>query len=628
MCNVGLNTVNLGSINAFQQSVLLVMMLMGDLTLATISVVVVRRHFFAKYMKEFLQHSRTGQRIAEDIESRDSRTQTSARNDAATVPRQRRHGARAESPRKASEVQNPPAHMHEHHTSGYGGFPAPWQSNRWRETWAKIGTEKTPDHPYLSFQPTLDSRGRFRSLTREQEAEIGGVEYRALNLMTWLLPAYALAWLLLIIVVMTPYVSYTNAGNVIRTSQPGNLNPAWWSVFASVSAYANCGLNLLNQNMIPLSNDYLVLIATGTVILAGNTLYPVFLRGSIWILARLVPQGSEIHHTLMFLLHHPRRCYIFLFPAKTTLILLLSQVAIFLIAWVLFIILNINYTPIDPLIPTGLRVFQGLYQAHGLRAAGFFVVLISDLAPALQLFYLVTMYISAFPLIMSLRTSNIYEERSIGQADEGKSQSALHDPKKQQRAASKLSQHLRKQLAYDLWWLSLCVWLISIIEREKLAPSPPAASTPPQPTSLPSPEPGYSNGLFAIMFETVSAYGTVGLSLGVPYNNYSFSGAWQSLSKLILMAVMLRGRHRVLPMAIDRAILLPGQDIMEELDKKFRSDPDDTRDGRRYVEEIREEERGSDIEHEHEWGNQGHQMRSEAERRRDEHELRRKERGE
>lgn len=130
------------------------------------------------------------------------------------------------------------------------------------------------------------------------------------------------------------------------------------------------------------------------------------------------------------------------------------------------------------------------------------------------------------------------------------------------------------------------------------------------------------------MFETVSAYGTVGLSHGVPYNNYSFSGAWQSLSKLILMTVMLRGRHRVLPMAIDRAILLPGQDIMEELDKKFRNDSDNRGHWRRDEEEIREEERGSDIEHEQERGKQGNQMRSDAERRRDEHESSAARRGE
>lgn len=39
--------------------------------------------------------------------------------------------------------------------------------------------------------------------------------------------------------------------------------------------------------------------------------------------------------------------------------------------------------------------------------------------------------------------------------------------------------------------------------------------------------------------------------------NYSFSGALHTLSKLILCAVMIRGRHRGLPVALDRAVLLP-----------------------------------------------------------------------
>lgn len=65
--------------------------------------------------------------------------------------------------------------------------------------------------------------------------------------------------------------------------------------------------------------------------------------------------------------------------------------------------------------------------------------------------------------------------------------------------------------------------------------------------------------IFTILFELVSAYGTVGLSLGVPYANYSFSGALRPLSKLILCAVMLRGRHRGLPVAIDRAVMLPSE---------------------------------------------------------------------
>ena len=85
------------------------------------------------------------------------------------------------------------------------------------------------------------------------------------------------------------------------------------------------------------------------------------------------------------------------------------------------------------------------------------------------------------------------------------------------------------------------------------------------------------------VFELVSAYGTVGLSLGLPYvralspsivcvlaslknycqANYSFSGSLHTLSKLILCAVMIRGRHRGLPVAIDRAVMFPTEFKLE-----------------------------------------------------------------
>ena len=42
-----------------------------------------------------------------------------------------------------------------------------------------------------------------------------------------------------------------------------------------------------------------------------------------------------------------------------------------------------------------------------------------------------------------------------------------------------------------------------------------------------------------------------GLSLGSPNANYSLCGDFRTLSKLILCAVMIRGRHRGLPVAIE-----------------------------------------------------------------------------
>jgi Cation transport protein len=57
-------------------------------------------------------------------------------------------------------------------------------------------------------------------------------------------------------------------------------------------------------------------------------------------------------------------------------------------------------------------------------------------------------------------------------------------------------------------------------------------------------------------------------------NAYSFCGAWHTGSKLVLIAVMLRGRHRGLPVAIDKAVLLPDETLAwaEEEDAQMRKE--------------------------------------------------------
>ena len=63
--------------------------------------------------------------------------------------------------------------------------------------------------------------------------------------------------------------------------------------------------------------------------------------------------------------------------------------------------------------------------------------------------------------------------------------------------------------------------------------------------------------MFAIFFEVVSAYGNVGLSLGHSSNLTSLCGHFSVFAKLVICAMMIRGRHRGLPYALDRAITLP-----------------------------------------------------------------------
>ena len=71
------------------------------------------------------------------------------------------------------------------------------------------------------------------------------------------------------------------------------------------------------------------------------------------------------------------------------------------------------------------------------------------------------------------------------------------------------------------------------------------------------------------VFELVSAYGNIGLSIGLPNENYSTCGAFHPLSKIILAVVMIRGRQRGLPVAIDRAIMLP-REFQMELSKELK----------------------------------------------------------
>ena len=58
--------------------------------------------------------------------------------------------------------------------------------------------------------------------------------------------------------------------------------------------------------------------------------------------------------------------------------------------------------------------------------------------------------------------------------------------------------------------------------------------------------------------------GNVGLSLGHPSVNTSLSGVFSDFSKIVVCFMMIRGRHRTLPYALDRAIMLPSDRLTED----------------------------------------------------------------
>lgn len=269
-----------------------------------------------------------------------------------------------------------------------------------------------------------------------------------------------------------------------------------------------------------------------------------------------------------------------------------------------------------------------------MRSGGFYVVPIASVYIGLQVLYVIMMYISVYPVVITMRHSNVYEERSLGiysdapasdsssENDIEASADAITDPALRLRTTqsdvlpappgaipvssgsrppplirrfsrsipaaelgramrrtmtrwhgvgvppspgrgnertgaaesriSFISQQIHGQLAHDIWWLVVAVLVITTIETSHFMSDPVTYS------------------VFNVIFEVVSAYGCVGISVGLPSDAYSFSGGWHTPSKLVLCLVMLRGRHRGLPVALDRAVRLPGEQLHRDEDEDYR----------------------------------------------------------
>ena len=295
--------------------------------------------------------------------------------------------------------------------------------------------------------------------------------------------------------------------------------------------------------MISFQRAVLPLLFGTFLIVIGNTGFPCMLRFVLWLLSKSVPRESGVWEELRFLLDHPRRCFTLLFPTDATSWLFWILVFLNGLDLIFFIILDLHDPVVTGIGSSGYRVLNGLFQASSTRTAGFSTVNLADLHPGIQVSYMVMMYISVFPIAISIRRTNVYEEKSLGiYTNAQEDDENANEP-------SYVGAHLRRQLSFDLWYIFLGLFIIAIAEGDRL-----------QNTNE------YAFTIYSCLFEIVSAYGTVGLSLGYPTANTSFSGQFRVISKLVIIAMQIRGRHRGLPYELDRAILLPSESLHKKED--------------------------------------------------------------
>ncbi|THU84430.1 TrkH-domain-containing protein [Dendrothele bispora CBS 962.96] len=469
----------------------------------------------------------------------------------------------------------------------FGGFPGPFQLVQRAvkrvapKTYRKIERKMTIPYtrtiegantPWLTAETTItvgrNSDIYFESLPDGVIEQIGGAEYIALKWLSYLVPVYFVTTQLTALLLFAPWISVTHTYDDVFTSQFRLVSKPWFSLFQVMGAYTGGGLSLVDLGMLPFQAAYLMIIALMFAIFAGNRtlVRPITLATFLrrWIGSKIAPNYSDAYIAFDFLLHHPRRCFIYLFPSHQTWVLVICLVVSSAIKWMFFEILSIGLPAYESL-STGARIICGLFQESAARAC-FSIVPLASLAPALQFLHVVMMYIDIYPLAMSIRSTNVYEEKSLGifeppPEDEDEEPSDLGKRAPRQRVGRYLGWHLRRQMSIDIWWLVWAVFLITTIERGNIM----------------NKDLEWFD-LFRVLFELVSAFGGIGLSLGLPTEHFSFSGALKPLSKLIIIVIMVRGRHRGLPVGVDKAVILPN-----ELVKREQNQPQNETSGKQAV---------------------------------------------
>lgn len=344
----------------------------------------------------------------------------------------------------------------------------------------------------------------------------------------------------------------------------------------------NLGFTLTPDSMISFRDAQWPMILMSFLAFAGNTLYPVFLRLTIWLMSKVTPKSSPTQEPLQFLLNHPRRCYTLLFPSRPTWILFAIIFALNFIDVLLIILLDLDNPEVASLALSS-RIPAAIFQAASARHTGTATFNLANVNPAVQLSLLIMMYIAIFPIALSIRLSNTYEEKSLGIWEQ-------EETVNETNGKSYLLTHMKNQLGFDLWYIFLGTFCLCISESKRIADNNEPVSRERLPVKffdsksclglfcllnslrgdfrLVSHTPTEFSQLTVFEYWLISLSGNVGLSLGYPTVSTSLSGIFGTFGKVVICLMMVRGRHRGLPYALDRAIMLPNQQPESSLEAR------------------------------------------------------------
>ncbi|XP_059071545.1 cation transporter HKT2;1-like [Cryptomeria japonica] len=293
------------------------------------------------------------------------------------------------------------------------------------------------------------------------------------------------------------------------------IDSTLFSVFITVSFFANCGYVQLNEGLVPFQQSPGLLWLLVIQMALGNTMFWPSVRLLTWGLSRLrmFTTGTQAR-ALQYILNNPQKLLPFGF--KQTMWIVMAEWGLNIVQLGFLSALQWNTSVFQGLTWTQ-RFSTAVFQTFSTRTTGINAVNMADLSPAIIFIYALVMYI---PSEVGLKETSASSSSCVETKDEG----------------NFLSIQIQKTLFQRSVALLAITVVICITENHNVVHDP------------------INFSILNMIFETISAYGNVGLSVGyscrlrrnedgacedVPY---SLSGKWSVMGKLLLLPLMLLGR--------------------------------------------------------------------------------------
>ncbi|CAF3351545.1 unnamed protein product [Rotaria sp. Silwood1] len=374
-----------------------------------------------------------------------------------------------------------------------------------------------------------------------------------------------------------------------------SVNPWYISFIVTVTGFNQNGLSPFSDGLARFVHDVYINVFVMMVVMSGTSFFPVILRNVVILARCLSPWRHKVIFDYILLNNHCLSTL--LFPSLQTRIYLFVTILLYILGVSISLILDLHSVHFA-VYPSGIRVLIFIFHTVNTRFSGFQTVDINLFASATLLVYLLLMAtkpqmlcaLDETPLELSwlaLQAQgkvkaetkpmvNINDSPGLAASSDRKGSTVSVSTagvlpiryvqrflRRQSLATKNLARqhftntqlidttnrrpqrlkYLRSRLFLIYFiralikhtvsfiiltrtWLFFFIFLICAIEYRKLAPVDPHIT------------------IFKIVFEIISAFGTVGLTLGYPDVSSSFATVLSPASKTIIATTMLMGRHR------------------------------------------------------------------------------------